>query len=161
MANSKKYYWLKFKKDFFNQPEIQILESMPNGSDYIVFYLKLLCKSIETEGKLRLTEKIPYNETTLSNTTNMNIDTVRCAIVALQDLELIEIFEDGTIYLDDIKDMTGCETEWAGKKREYRKNKQLEDKSGTLSKTLSDKSKSKNKEQEIVEMPFFDPYAEG
>ena len=38
----KKYYWLKLKKDFFKRHDIQIIENMPNGKDYVLFYLKLL-----------------------------------------------------------------------------------------------------------------------
>ena len=71
---SKKYYWLKLQKDFFKRHDIQIIESMPNGKEYILFYLKLLAESVSHEGELRFSETIPYDEKMLSVVTNTNID---------------------------------------------------------------------------------------
>ena len=48
--SNKKYYWLKLKKDFFKRHDIQIIENMPNGKDYVLFYLKLLVESVDHEG---------------------------------------------------------------------------------------------------------------
>lgn len=70
MAKSKTFYWLKLKRDFFKRHDIQIIESMPNGKDYILFYLKLLCESVDHEGNLRFSDQIPYNEQMLSTITN-------------------------------------------------------------------------------------------
>lgn len=47
---AEKFYWLKLKRDFFKRHDIRIIESMPNGKDYILFYLKLLCESVDTYG---------------------------------------------------------------------------------------------------------------
>ena len=44
MAENQKYYWLKLKRDFFKRHDIRIIEEMPNGKDYILFYLKLFCR---------------------------------------------------------------------------------------------------------------------
>ena len=38
MEENKRYYWLKLKRDFFRRHDIQIVENMPNGKDYILFY---------------------------------------------------------------------------------------------------------------------------
>lgn len=43
----KKFYWLKLSKDFFKRHDVRIIEEMPNGKDYILFYLKLLLESTE------------------------------------------------------------------------------------------------------------------
>lgn len=48
----KRYYWLKLPKDFFLRNEIRILESMPNGKEYLLFYIALLLMSTETKGVL-------------------------------------------------------------------------------------------------------------
>ena len=56
-----KFYWLKLDKDFFKRHDIKIIESMPNGKDYILFYLKLLCESLDHDGSLRFNDQIPYN----------------------------------------------------------------------------------------------------
>lgn len=122
MENTK-YYWLKLKKDFFKRHDIQIIESMPNGKDYILFYLKLLCESVDHNGNLRFSERIPYNEQMLSTITNTNVDIVRSAIKIFTELHMMDIMDDGTYYMSEVNKMLGGETAWAEKKREYRKSK--------------------------------------
>ena len=80
MAESKKFYWLKLKRDFFKRHDIRIIEEMPNGKDYVLFYLKLLLESIDHEGSLRFSDTIPYNEQMLAVITNTNIDIVKAAM---------------------------------------------------------------------------------
>lgn len=117
MAESKKYYWLKLKRDFFKRHDIRIIEEMPNGKDYILFYLKLLVESIDHEGMLRFSETIPYNEQMLSVVTHTNIDIVRSAMKIFIELQMIDIYDDQTIYMSDVEKLIGSETEWAEKKR--------------------------------------------
>ena len=120
MAESKKYYWLKLKRDFFKRHDIRIVESMPNGKDYILFYLKLLLESIDHEGTLRFSETIPYNEQMLSVVTNTNIDTVRSAMKLFIELNMMTVFDDQTIFMTEVDKLIGSETEWAKKKRDQR-----------------------------------------
>ena len=130
MADSKKYFWLRLKRDFFKRHDIQIIEAMPNGKDYILFYLKLLCESVDHEGNLRFSEEIPYNDQMLSTITNTNVDIVRSAIEVFTKLHMMDVLDDGTYYMNEVQKMLGFETEWARKKREYRQG-QIEDKSRT------------------------------
>ena len=143
----KRFYWLKLKRDFFKRHDIRIIEAMPNGKDYILFYLKLLCESVDHEGNLRFSDQIPYSEEMLATITDTNIDIVRSAIKIFTQLSMMEILDDGTLFMSEVQRMIGCETEWAEKKRIYRESqKLLEDNVRTLSgqeKTMSDKSKSK------------------
>ena len=145
MAETKKYFWLKLKRDFFKRHDIQIIEAMENGKDYILFYLKLLCESVDHEGNLRFSEQIPYNDKMLATITNTNIDIVRSAINVFTELNMMDILDDGTFYMNEVEKMLGCETEWARKQREYRAKRQQED--NVLS--LSDKSKSIEIEKEL------------
>jgi predicted phage replisome organizer len=121
---AKKYYWLKLHKDFFKRHDIKIVESMENGKDYILFYMKLLLESVDHDGYLRFSDTIPYNDKMLATITDTNIDIVRSAIKVFQGLDLIEIMDDETIYLIQTKTMLGIETEWAEKKRLYREKQQ-------------------------------------
>lgn len=116
----KRYYWLKLKRDFFKRHDIQIIEGMPNGKDYILFYLKLLCESVDHDGNLRFSEQIPYNEGMLATITNTNIDIVRSAIKIFTELHMMEIMDDGTFYMNEVEKMLGSETYWAKKKREQK-----------------------------------------
>jgi uncharacterized phage protein (TIGR02220 family)/predicted phage replisome organizer len=122
MAETKKYYWLKLKKDFFKRHDIQIIESMTNGKDYLLFYLKLLVESVDHDGNLRFNDTIPYNEEMLSTITNTNVDVVRSAMKIFVKLKMIEVLEDETIYMNEIQKMLGTETYWAEQKRKQRQN---------------------------------------
>lgn len=152
----KKYYWLKLKRDFFKRHDIQIIESMPNGKDYILFYLKLLCESVDHEGNLRFSDEIPYNEQMLSTITNTNVDIVRSAIKIFSQLHMMEIMDDGTYFMSQVEGMIASETYWAKKKREQRENEKLTAENGKIGQipTLSNDcptcpSKSKSIEKEI------------
>ena len=120
MAEQKKYYWLKLKRDFFKRHDIRIIEEMPNGKDYILFYLKMLLESIDHEGELRFSETIPYNEQMLSVITNTNIDIVKAAMKIFIELNMIEILDDSTIYMAEVLKLTGSETAGAARKRKSR-----------------------------------------
>lgn len=103
----KKYYWLRLRKDFFKRHDIRILEAMPNGKEYALFYLKLLTESIDHEGALRFSDKIPYTIEMLSTVTNTAPDVVKAALGALIELEMIEHNEDGTYIIPGIESMIG------------------------------------------------------
>lgn len=121
MDKPKKYYWLKLDKNFFKRHDIRIIEAMPNGKDYVLFYLKLLVESVSHDGKLRFSDAIPYDENMLSTITNTNVDVVRAAIKVFTQLQMIEIMDDKTVFMTEVENMTGSETKWAKDKREYRK----------------------------------------
>lgn len=148
--SDRKYYWLKLKRDFFKRHDIRIVEGMPNGKEYILFYLKLLCESVDHEGNLRFSDQIPYNEDMLAIITNTNVDIVRSAVKVFTELKMMEILDDGTIFMAEVDGMIGTETEWAKKKREYRASIQgdvpplIEGQSEDNVRTMSDKSKSKS-----------------
>ena len=121
----KKYYWLKLKKDFFKRHDIRIVESMPNGKDYILFYLKMLLESIDHEGKLRFSETIPYNEEMLSIVTNTNVDIVHRAMEIFIELEMVEVKDDKTIFMQEVERLIGSETAGATRVREHRQRQKL------------------------------------
>jgi len=110
MSDTKKYYWLKLQRDFFKRHDIQIIESMPNGEKYLIFYLKLLCESVDHDGNLRFSEEIPYEEEMLATITHMNIDIVKSAVKLFTNLKMMEIMDDGTYYMNQIEKMTGSAT---------------------------------------------------
>lgn len=147
MAESKKYYWLKLKRDFFKRHDIRIIEEMPNGKDYVLFYLKLLLESVDHEGTLRFSDTIPYNEQMLSVVTNTNIDIVRNAMKLFIELKMMDIFDDQTIYMSEVEKYIGSETEWAKKKRLQRAK---EDNVPQLSSNCpTEKEKEEEKEKEF------------
>lgn len=120
MAENKKYYWLKLQKDFFKRHDIRIVEAMPNGKDYILFYMKLLLESIDHEGELRFSDTVPYNADMLAVITNTNVDVVRSAMKVFENLQMIEILDDETIFMKETEKMIGSESAAAERQRKHR-----------------------------------------
>lgn len=125
MAN-KKYYWLKLKEDFFEEDAISWIEEQENGKDYCLFYLKLCLKSLKTNGLLIRnvgSMLVPYDIKTLARVTNTETDTVRVAMELFKRIGLVQILENGEIYIAELQNMVGSETKWAEKKRLQRQKK--------------------------------------
>ena len=120
MSDNKKYYYLKLKDDFFERPEIKVLESMQNGYKYSNLLLKLYLKSLKFEGALRLNEYIPYSPEMISAIVGMDVDTVKVAFDIFKQLKLIEVLDSGTIYMLDIQNFIGKSSTEGDRKRAYR-----------------------------------------
>lgn len=149
MAETQKYYWLKLKRDFFKRHDIRIIEEMPNGKDYVLFYLKLLLESIDHEGSLRFSDTIPYNEQMLSVVTNTNIDIVRSAMKLFIDLNMMSICDDQTIYMNEVEKLIGSESKWAEKKRLQRAKEDNVPKLSSNCPTELELKSELNKEKEL------------
>ena len=114
---TKKYYWLKLDINFYDREEIQLIESMPNGYKYTNFYIKLLLKSANSEGRLRFKDVIPYTVENLATITRMDVDTAKNAIDIFLGLGLMQKLDDKTLFMIETQNMIGFETEWARKKK--------------------------------------------
>lgn len=148
-ADNKKFYWLKLKRDFFKRHDVRIIEEMPNGKDYILFYLKLLLESIDHEGELRFSDTIPYNEQMLSVITNTNVDIVRSAMKVFVELNMIEIFDDKTIFMAEVQKLIGSETAGAERVRKHRQNQRLLQSNTEETKSNIEKEIEREKETEL------------
>lgn len=124
---AKKYYWLKLKEDFFEEDAISWIEEQENGKDYCLFYLKLCLKSLKTNGLLIRnvgSMLVPYDIKTLSRVTNTDPDTVRVAMELFKRIGLVQILENGEIYISELQNMVGSETS----KAQLMRNKRQKDK---------------------------------
>ena len=151
---AKKYYWLKLKEDFFDDDTISFIEEQENGVYYVNFYLKLCLKSVKTEGKLiRLIGEnlIPYDVKSLSKLTGVPVDTVVVAMKLFESIGLVKILETGEIYLSQINELIGTETDKARIMRQKRAVQKLDGNNVTtlLPRCYPEKEEDKDKEKEI------------
>ena len=133
-----KYFWLKLKRDFFKRHDIRVVEDMPNGKEYILFYLKLLVESIDHEGELMFSETIPYNAEMLASVTNTNVDIVKAALQVFYDLDMIELLDSGALYLREVEALIGCQSISAEKKEIQLKNRRKKLEGGKKVENLSE-----------------------
>lgn len=128
MGDNKRYYWLKLPEDFYDDDTIQWIEDQENGAAYVNFYLKLLLKSLSDDGRLiryvgqRL---MPYDVKSLARLTNTDTDTVRVALELFVNIGLVERLETGELYMSQIDEMIGTETQAAARMRKMRARKAL------------------------------------
>ena len=121
MADNKKYYYLKLKENFFDSEEMIILESMPDGYLYSNILLKLYLRSLKNEGRLMYKNYLPYTPSILAPLVRHPIGVVEKAIQVFQKLGLIEVLDNGAIYMMDIQNFIGESSTEADRKRDYRR----------------------------------------
>ena len=115
----KRYFWLKLKNTFFDQPKIKKLRRLAGGDTYTVIYLKLQLLSIENEGLLEY-EGI---EETFAEELALKIDedpeNIEVVLRYLTAQGLMEE-QDGDFLLVEAAECIGSETESAKRMRRLR-----------------------------------------
>lgn len=132
MSDTKKYYYLKLKENFFNSDEIILIESMQDGMLYSNILLKLYLLSLKFNGYLRLNENMNYTAQMIATLTRHEVGTVERALQVFFEFGLIVSTADGSIYMADIEGMVGESSTEADRKRIARakvKQGQISDKS--------------------------------
>lgn len=120
MSDNKKYYYLRLKDNFFDSDELKILESIKDGYLYSNILLKLYLRSLKNDGKLVVNERIPYSADMLASVTGHQVGTIKQALSVFKDLGLIDVLDNGAIYMLDIQNFIGKGSSEADRKREYR-----------------------------------------
>lgn len=121
MADNKKYYYLKLKDNFFDSDEMIVLESMIDGYKYSNILMKLYLRSLKGEGKLMFNDRIPFNSQMLATITRHSVGDVEKAIKLFKELNLIDVLDNGAIYMIDIQNFIGESSTEADRVRAYRK----------------------------------------
>ena len=122
----KKYYYLKLKDDFFEREEIQILEAMPDGYLYCNILMKLYLRSLKSDGRLMYRGVIPYTPEILATLTRHSVGVVKSAIDTFRNLELLEVLDNGAMYMLDVENFVGQSSNQADRVRLYRAKIQAE-----------------------------------
>lgn len=120
MADNKKYYYLKLKDNFYDTEEMIILQNMQDGYLYSDILMKLYLRSLKNNGKLMFKDVIPYTPQVLAQVVRHQVGTVEKALKIFQDLGLIEVLDNGAIYMSDIQNFIGESSTEADRIRNYR-----------------------------------------
>lgn len=117
---------MRLKQDFFETEEMIILESMQDGYLYSNILLKLYLRSLKRDGKLMFNDTIPYSAEVLATVTRHSVGTIEKAMDVFQKLGLVEVMDDGAIYMLQIQNFIGKSSTEAERKRRYRDKIKLE-----------------------------------
>ena len=149
MADNKKYYYLKLKDNFYDSEQLIILQNMQDGYLYSDILMKLYLRSLKNEGKLMFNNMIPYTPQVLAQVVRHQVGTVEKALKIFQELGLIEILDNGAIYMMDIQNFIGKSSTEADRIRNFRKQIAIENKDFVQMYNKSTPEIEKEKEKEL------------
>lgn len=124
MSNSKKFYWLKLKEDFFRDKRIKKLRRVAGGDTFTIIYLKLQLLSLKNDGVL-IYEGV---EDSLAEEMALEIDedteNVRFTLIFLQQNGLLDEIDKDRYVMTETIQCIGSETASAERVRRHRELKQ-------------------------------------
>lgn len=127
MASNKRYYWLKLHADFFDDPIIDIMSSLPDGDKVQLIYIKLLLKSLKGNGYICLPGLLPSMEEELAKFIGQDVTITKYAINILEKANLLERGAgDWDLCMTKLPEMVGSETAAASRMRNLREKRALE-----------------------------------
>lgn len=148
-----RYYWLKFKEDFFDSKRIKKLRNMAGGDTYCIIYLKMQLKALKTGGMLEFTGVESEFADELALDLDEKPDDVRVTLLFLLQYGLCECSDNVHYFLPWVEANTGSETDSTQRVREYRERQKSLQCNATVTKVKrignAEKEKEIDKEIEI------------
>ena len=117
---SKAYYWLKLKKDFFDDPKILKIRSVAGGDTYTCIYLKLLLKSLDNDGVIFFDGIEPTIEAEIALKIREQEINVKAAMAIFESLGLLQKGEGEDVRFPEAASLSGKECDSAKRVREFR-----------------------------------------
>ena len=161
MADTKKYYWLKLKEDFFGDKRIKKLRRIAGGDTYTVIYLKMQLLSIKNNGVL-IFEGIEDNfAEELALELDEDIENVKVTLAFLQGNGMIEETQPDHFLMTETIKCIGSESASAERVRKHRERKAQKMLQCNTEETNSNTEieKDKEKERELEEDTEKEPEA--
>lgn len=121
--NTKKFFWLKLKSDFFNQREVKKLRRIAGGDTFTIIYLKMQLLSIKDEGKFYFEGTENNIAEQLSLELDEDVENVRLTLAFLNANNLIESISCDEYLLTKVPECIGIETDAAERMRRLREKK--------------------------------------
>lgn len=126
MAKTKIYFWLKIDKKFFENLFIKRLKNMPGGYTMTVIYIRLMLESLESDCILYYEGYLENLKEELALKLDVSEDDIQMTMAYFTKCGLIQVDGDKNAELLQAKAMIESETNWAGYKREQRKQAKLD-----------------------------------
>lgn len=165
MAKTKRFFWLRFKEDFFNQKEIKKLRRIAGGDTFTIIYLKMQLLSVKNEGLLTFDGTEENIAEQLSLEIDEDTDNIKITIEFLVSNNLIEKVSEENFLLNKVPPLIGKETDSAERMRRLRAKPEYESKKASLCSPDVRKSDTEieieiEKKKEIKKDIYTDVYTE-
>lgn len=121
----KRYYWLKFRSDFFDSKRIKKLRNMAGGDTYCIIYLKMQLKALNSGGYLEFTGIEDEFADELALDIDERPDDVKVTLLFLLQYGLCECSDNIHYYLPWVAENTGSETASTQRWREWKKRQDV------------------------------------
>lgn len=95
--------WIKLSVNIFDDEKIKLIKSMPEGDAIILIWIQLLCLAGKTNdnGAVYIGQHMNYTDEMISTICNQPLNTVRIALKAFEQFEMINLGEDGLISISN------------------------------------------------------------
>ena len=144
--------WIKFYIDMFDKWKIKKIRRLPSGNDILLIWVMLLAMAgkCNARGMIYITESTPFTVEDLAEELNFEVNTIRLALQAFVEYNMISIAEDGVIFVVGWEEHQNTdrlaeirEYNRLAKQKSRQKQKQLE--------TVNDKSMTSQPRQDTEE----------
>lgn len=122
----KRFYWLKLKDDYFNNPKIKKLRKIAGGDTFTIIYLKMQLLSVSNKGIIEFEGIEPTIEEELALKLDEELDNVTVTLNYLKLQGLIESNNNEFLLLDACKNI-GSECDSAERVRAFRDKEKKQD----------------------------------
>ncbi len=148
MSENKRYYWMKLKKDFFEQKMIKILRTFEGGEKMIMIFLKIQLHSLENDGYIYYENMLPTFEQELAIAIDEDTEIVKLTLDTLIRFGAVEKIDDNKYYITALEDCIGSESSSAKRVREHREREKC---NAEALHCNTEKDTEKEKEKELYQ----------
>lgn len=91
--------WIKIYIDMFDKRKIKKLRRLPAGNDLLLIWIMLLATAgkCNAGGMIFITESVPFTEEDLADELGFEVNTIKLALKAFEELDMISFTDDGFI----------------------------------------------------------------
>lgn len=91
--------WIKLYIDMFDKPKIKKLRRLPAGNELLLVWVMLLATAgkCNAGGMIYITENVPFMEDDLADELKFDVNTIRLALKAFEELDMIATSDEGFI----------------------------------------------------------------
>lgn len=122
-TSKRRFYWLKLKNDFFSAKEIKKLRRIAGGDTFTIIYLKMLLKSLTSEGRLYFEGIEDTFVEELALDIDEDVDNVKVTVLFLQKQGLLLSGDEIEYTLPQAVENVGSEGISAERMRRFRKSR--------------------------------------